>query len=105
MNPVINYVIHKDHYKNDLCVEREIPQSCCKGKCQLKADIEKNEKPINNNSAIPIPNIKTDILIHWYLPEFYSESVISGLFKSQLFYVNSLFQNIFLDLITPPPKP
>jgi hypothetical protein len=104
MNPVINYVIHKGHYKNDLCIEREIPQSCCEGKCQLKNEIERNERPVNNNSAIPIPNIKSDILINWYLQQFNSGSVIPSLFKSQLFHVNSAFQSIFIDLITPPPK-
>lgn len=104
MNPVINYVIHKDHYKNDLCLERDIPQSCCAGKCQLKKDIEINESPVNNNSAIPIPNIKTEILINWFMAEFNSKIDNFKFLKCRMLYVGSLFESIYIDIITPPPK-
>jgi hypothetical protein len=39
--PVIDYLIHEDYIAKNLCVNRNKPHSCCKGKCYLVKQLKK----------------------------------------------------------------
>ena len=39
--PVIDYLVHKDYIEKNLCVSRNKPHSCCKGKCYLVKQLKK----------------------------------------------------------------
>jgi hypothetical protein len=39
--PVIDYLLHKDYIAKNLCVNRNKPHSCCKGKCYLVKQLKK----------------------------------------------------------------
>ncbi len=40
--PVIDYLINKDYIAKNLCVNKDKPKSCCKGKCYLIKQLKKN---------------------------------------------------------------
>jgi hypothetical protein len=74
--PIFDYLINKDYIAKNLCVNKDKPKSCCKGKCYLVKQLkktsqhsseQKNEPPkrmqfrelydsILNNVSIPISN-------------------------------------------------
>ncbi|MEY8758604.1 hypothetical protein [Chryseobacterium tongliaoense] len=76
--PLVNYVVNYDYIVKNLCENRNIPQSTCKGKCYVEKELAKTEKQSNNSQTIKIsgldvflsneifsfsPNNEPDILI------------------------------------------
>lgn len=39
--PVIDYLINKDYIAKNLCVNKDKPKSCCKGKCHMIKELKK----------------------------------------------------------------
>jgi hypothetical protein len=39
--PILDYLMHKDYIAKNLCVNRNKPHSCCKGKCYLVKQLKK----------------------------------------------------------------
>jgi hypothetical protein len=39
--PIVDYLINKDYIAKNLCVNRDKPKSCCKGKCHLVKQLKK----------------------------------------------------------------
>jgi hypothetical protein len=39
--PVLDYLINKDYIAKNLCVNKDKPKSCCKGKCHLVKQLNK----------------------------------------------------------------
>lgn len=102
MNSVIHYVIHKDFYKNVLCVNKNVPNSCCHGKCQLKSDIKKSDDTGSKPISLPRFQNKENLVfnldkIDWAFSENFN-------FKKSIIFVSLIVNLIFLDLPTPPPK-
>lgn len=102
MNSVIHYVIHKDFYKNVLCVNKNVPNSCCHGKCQLKNDIKKSDD--TNSKPISLPRFQNKENFIFNLDNI--ELGFSEYFnyEKSLIFVSLIVNLIFLDLPTPPPK-
>jgi hypothetical protein len=52
---VLNYHVNKDYISKNLCVNRDEPDSCCHGKCELKKELDEDDKrqnePANNNNT------------------------------------------------------
>lgn len=50
--PVLDYVLHYDFIKQELCQNKNVPQMHCNGKCHLKMELakasDKNECPSSN---------------------------------------------------------
>ena len=47
--PVIDYLFNKDYIAKNLCVNRDKPKSCCKGKCHMVKQLQKaTENPEKN---------------------------------------------------------
>lgn len=60
--PIIDYLIHKDYIAKNLCVNRDKPRSCCKGKCYLVKQLKKtstNTEGESKNTEKRI-QVKTD---------------------------------------------
>ena len=53
--PVIDYLINKDYIAKNLCINKDKPKSCCKGKChmvkQLLKTNQNTEKDSKNTSS------------------------------------------------------
>ncbi len=48
---IINYEIHKDYIAKNLCENRDKPKMCCKGKCQLKKQLNNTENEGTKNKT------------------------------------------------------
>jgi hypothetical protein len=55
--PLINYAVNYDYIVKNLCENRNIPQSTCKGKCYVEKELAKTEKQSNNNQNIKISGL------------------------------------------------
>ncbi|EJL76206.1 hypothetical protein [Chryseobacterium populi] len=52
--PLVNYAVNYDYIVKNLCENRNIPQSTCKGKCYVAKELAKTEKQSNNSRTIKI---------------------------------------------------
>ncbi|MFP3832245.1 hypothetical protein [Chryseobacterium sp. SIMBA_028] len=55
--PLVNYVVNYDYIVNNLCENRDIPQSTCKGKCYVEKELAKTEKQSNSSQTIKIAGL------------------------------------------------
>lgn len=52
--PVIDYLLNRDYIAKNLCVNKDKPKSCCKGKCHLVKQLNKTNNP-NGNDKKELP--------------------------------------------------
>ncbi|MGG5208935.1 hypothetical protein ACQWU4_08300 [Chryseobacterium sp. MIQD13] len=55
--PLVNYAVNYDYIVKNLCENRNIPQSTCKGKCYVSKELAKTEKQSNNSQTIKIAGL------------------------------------------------
>jgi hypothetical protein len=98
--PVLTHYIFNDYIIQKICVQREIVENSCQGKCHLTKQI--NEKKENTSSQT---KVKTQIdydfsnIIH----QFDSDIFLSK--KERIYYtVESTPINFNIEPIKPPPK-
>lgn len=97
-----NFKMNQDYISKNLCVEKEIVESTCKGNCQLKIELKKVEKksetPFENKSMV-----ESEISVLYF--QEVNPIVILGSGKSnQLFsQLKAKTQVGFSDIILLPP--
>ncbi|PIF43374.1 hypothetical protein CLU96_0282 [Chryseobacterium sp. 52] len=52
--PLVNYAVNYDYIVKNLCENRNVPQSTCKGKCYVSKELAKTERQSNNSQVIKI---------------------------------------------------
>lgn len=50
---LVHFELNQERIAAELCVEKDIPDSCCKGKCYLNDALEKAEQPIDQQQDLP----------------------------------------------------
>ncbi|WP_343611874.1 hypothetical protein [Chryseobacterium oranimense] len=55
--PLINYAVNYDYIVKNLCENRNIPQSTCKGKCYVSKELAKTEKQSGNSQVVKISGL------------------------------------------------
>lgn len=55
--PLVNYAVNYDYIVQNLCENRNIPQSTCKGKCYVEKELAKTEKQSNNSQNVKIAGL------------------------------------------------
>ncbi|MBS1658072.1 MAG: hypothetical protein JST18_08255 [Bacteroidetes bacterium] len=50
---LLHYELEKDYYSQVLCINKEKPSLHCEGKCQLRKELEQEEKN-EQNPAVPL---------------------------------------------------
>lgn len=65
--PVIHYLINKDYIAKNLCVNKDKPRSCCKGKCHMVKQLQKtnqnsDKEPKNSSNWNQIKELNEFIL-------------------------------------------
>jgi hypothetical protein len=48
--PIVDYIINKEYIAKNLCVNRDKPKSCCKGKCHLVKQLKKTSTNTENEN-------------------------------------------------------
>ncbi|MGU3374158.1 hypothetical protein [Chryseobacterium sp. M5A1_1a] len=85
--PLVNYVVNYDYIVNNLCENREIPQSTCKGKCYVEKELAKTEKQSNSSQTIKIAGLDV----------FLSNDILSFLDKKDLKQLVETPRSDYLD--------
>lgn len=65
--PVIDYLVNKDYIAKNLCINKDKPKSCCKGKCHMVKQLQKTNKntdndPKNTNSRVQLKELNEFII-------------------------------------------
>lgn len=101
--PVIDYLINKDYIAKNLCVNRDKPKSCCKGKCHMVKQLQK----ATQNPEKDTKNTNTRLQVK-ELNEFVVENInhfIPYLFSVKLLIDNPLaYSKVVCAAIFVPPK-
>lgn len=94
---ILIFEINRDYIAKNLCVKKDEPNNCCKGKCHLKKELDKEEK----QEQSPINPIKEKEEIQFYSDNktkfsFFNTPLISELISHYSFslsekHIHSIF--------------
>ena len=104
--PVIDYLVNKDYIAKNLCVNKDNPKSCCKGKCHMVKQLQKTNQnpekdPKNTGNRIQFNELDQYILgipAYHYLAINYIKHLIFN--KSELILLLNSVKLLFI--FTPP---
>lgn len=97
---VIDFKLHQDFIAKVLCINKDVPETTCKGKCYLSQQI----KEIEDHQSQNAPNNKTEKLeISFYIVENYrfkfsnplDYSKLSNNFFFEQIHTSGVISNIF----------
>jgi hypothetical protein len=101
---IINFQLNKEFISNNICIQREVKNNCCKGSCDLNEKLNIFQESDNNNQNIPFSKISKDseilfltIIQNW---NFEVCEFQKSLFQNDFFSL----QNGYTELIKPPPQ-
>ena len=95
--PLINYAVNYEYIVKNLCENRNVPQSTCKGKCYVGKELAKTEKQ-TNPQTIKISGL--DVFLHHEILSFSNKNE-TELFVKTLnsrylnFHTSEYFSRIF----------
>jgi hypothetical protein len=72
---VLKFNANKEYIAKNLCVNRNKPKSCCEGKCELKKQLEENDKKTTQSSNTIKDKYEKD--------ELYQSNLKIGLFSNE----------------------
>lgn len=70
--PLVNYAVNYDYIVKNLCENRKVIESDCKGKCFVKKELAKTEKQSNNAQNIKIAGL--DVFLSHEIFSFSNQS-------------------------------
>ncbi len=100
--PWIEYALFKRYIIENLCVNRDKPDSCCQGKCFLQKQIKEvsgNEK--NDKEAPPPSKIKLSL---YTIPMSVNGSIDRPEMKTRNFHSAIIYSFLFISNIFHPPR-
>lgn len=100
--PYIQYFAFKDYIAKNFCIEKDIPNSCCKGKCYLEKQLAENNQT-EDTSKTPVELNKENIY-SYTLPVTCSWSKSLMLNNSAVAFFSNLYQFNFLQSVYHPPN-
>lgn len=95
--PLVNYAVNYDYIVKNLCENRNVPQSTCKGKCYVGKELAKTEKQ-TNPQTIKISVL--DVFIDQEILSFSNKNAVDFLHKAPnsitiASYTSEYFSRIF----------
>jgi hypothetical protein len=101
--PIVDYLINKDYIAKNLCVNRDKPKSCCKGKCHLVKQLKKTSSNTENENKDRGKRPQ-----HKELDEFIvknpCQSILQKAAIDYLILNSSRFQQLSISAIFVPPE-
>lgn len=96
----VSFKLNQDYIAKNLCVEKEVEGSTCKGCCQLKKKLDEQKE--QKKDMVPLPENKQDLI-------FFAESLAFNLFTtetSNLLQINNFNNYVFSinESVFHPPK-
>lgn len=82
--PVIDYLVNKDYIAKNLCINKDKPKSCCKGKCHMVKQLQKTNKNTekdsrNTNSRVQLKDQNEFIISR---PGFFTPKIVCNKYLS-----------------------
>lgn len=100
--PFLQYNFNKDYVAQNLCVNKDKPESGCQGKCYLKDQLEKSVKQ-DNDSESNFGGLQFEIFLekskNIYIPDLFLHN-LSKVIWEDLIHLPSFF----LKIPSPPPN-
>ncbi|MFZ4930795.1 hypothetical protein [Chryseobacterium sp. Mn2064] len=99
--PLVNYAVNYDYIVKNLCENRNVPQSTCKGKCYVEKELAKTEKQSNSSQTVKIAGL--DAFLSNEILSFANHSAIGfPTDKPDPSYFNSHSSEYFSRIFHPP---
>lgn len=96
----LSYFANKAYIIKDLCVNRNVDNSTCNGKCHLKKELEESKKQNEKN-----PNLKTEIkLILFVIALTPAKDLVNENKIRYLIGASTRYAFLFSSMIFHPPK-
>lgn len=100
--PVLNYIMHYDYIKKELCENKDKPELHCNGKCHLKKELAKasNENPPASQDS----NVKMSLELVFLesIPEFNFKTFLIEIPQVSDFYSRLYFRLHSTSIFHPP---
>lgn len=95
---MLNYVVNYDYIVKNLCENRNVADSDCKGKCYVSKELSKTEKQSNNSQNVKIAGL--DVFLSHEILSFSDFSQVDLLQKNRSsdninFHTSEYFSRIF----------
>ncbi len=92
---------NKNYIANSLCKNKDVPGSCCKGKCYLNKEVQKADDESSSQSNNNTVNSKEDLSSQI----IFSNDEIFPPSANRLYNTYKLnYSTLFMESDTPPPK-
>lgn len=103
---LVDYAINYEYISTELCIEKDIVESCCKGKCylndQLSKTVSSDEDSSSERKTPKIEREKSPMLI--FASEKLSFFEIKDERNVPIIRSDAFFDDISLNIPTPPPR-
>ncbi|MCJ8152505.1 hypothetical protein MKJ01_01870 [Chryseobacterium sp. SSA4.19] len=99
--PLINYAVNYDYIVKNLCENRNIPQSTCKGKCYVEKELAKTEKQSNTNQNIKITGL--DVFLSNEVLSFTDKMSSDHVIQNSVSDHNDFYKSDYFSRIFHPP--
>ncbi len=97
---VVNFQINREYISKNLCVNRDKPKSCCEGKCELKKQLDEDDKKQN----LPANTFKDKSeKQNYYSPAKYKLADDNNNFIPRFHFLSGKISDVSLSIFHPPP--
>ncbi len=98
---LVNFKINQEYIAKNLCVNKEEPDSCCEGSCQLKKQLEEEDK---KEQAPPVRSLKEtqDLQMFCYHKSAIQITKVTSLVSHSTPYKFSKFTSPNFSIFHPP---
>ncbi|AZA92039.1 Uncharacterised protein [Chryseobacterium nakagawai] len=99
--PLVNYAVNYDYIVKNLCENRKVPQSTCKGKCYVEKELAKTEKQSNSSQTVKIAGL--DVFLSNEILSFLEHKYIEPRIEAPGSYYFDLHSSDYFSRIFHPP--
>jgi hypothetical protein len=96
--PYVEYAINKDYIAKNLCVQKNIPNNCCQGRCYLHERLARSSDPIDNSTDHNKRNIQNK-KVEDHLK---SDGIFASLFVKDISVSGYYYQPHLIDIYISP---
>ena len=79
--PYVQYTVFQDYIAENLCVNKDIPNNCCQGKCYLEKEAKKASQTTDSENRTPkrkvqIKELNEYLISHFDIPEIFETNLL-----------------------------
>ena len=100
--PYLEYYTFREYIAENLCVNRDNPESCCEGKCYLEKRINEDNRDNRQEKQDPVVNYQRQV--EYNLPVRNNLSFYVSEYLIEFVYIAPLYSSAFCKTIFQPPR-